>query len=153
MRRITKVVLLSRMTSYSIIIFMALALRSLSISAQSSSDIENKLAVMSSAVHALDSSEQMLLSRPLPATSEKVSVASFTVHRQKSSLLLHLRQAHNKVELQVINSMGDVVQTTSPDDISSGFYELPVLSQPHEPGLYVVKLVVNERVIMFRTRR
>ena len=84
---------------------------------------------------------------------ERLPAGSFTLHRQKASLLLHLKDNHNQVALQVTNAVGNIVQTSPEIYSAGGFYELSILSNHSESGIYVVKLIVNEQVVIFRTVR
>lgn len=118
---------------------------------QSSLSLRNNLALLSTDIPARDSGAY---APPPPVYETKqAAAASFTLLPQENSFLLHLKSDHNHVTMLVIDSVGDIVQTVSPDAATGGFYELPVLDGPHEPGLYVIKLVINEQVVTFRTIR
>ena len=82
---------------------------------------------------------------------EQPSAASFTLHRQDASILLHLKTHQNQVVVHITNAVGNVVQILSEENISGGFYELPILNKQTKPGIYVVKLIINEQVVTFQT--
>lgn len=82
-----------------------------------------------------------------------VGTASFALHLQASSVLLHLKKDHNQVTLQVINAIGNTVQISSEENLSVGFYELPVLDPGLPSGIYMVKMVINEHVSTFQAVR
>ena len=157
MLRITKVILWVRMIEKLTLLFVVLLGGTLSVAAQSGLtqprlDSSDNIAMATTKTRSLSSEEYACtLSSPVPLTTQQVPTGSFAVHRQEASLLLHLKNNHNQVILQVTNPVGNIVQASPKVVFSDGFYELPILDKPVGPGIYFVKLVVNEQVVTFRT--
>lgn len=83
--------------------------------------------------------------------ASSVASASFVLHHQGDAVLLHLKDRRNHVMLQVINAAGQVVQTTTHINLSSGFHELSLDTPPST--LCAFRLIVNQEVSVFSAIR
>ena len=156
MLRITKVVLLVRMANR-FILFLAFLLGGIlpllaqaRQDTQSSGSAESRIAMLATDSKSLNSEEYATAQSSATLPTGQILTNSFALHRQKNSLLLHLKDDHNQVSLQVTNAVGSIVQTSA-KNFTSGFYELPILNDRVAPGIYVIKLVINEQTITLRS--
>lgn len=87
---------------------------------------------------------------PSPPTERRAPV-SFALHRQADAVLLHLKDKRNYISLRISSPTGQEVQSITQTNLSGGFYELALPSRSANPGLYLLKLIVNHEVITFST--
>ncbi|MGB3850107.1 MAG: hypothetical protein WA958_09085 [Tunicatimonas sp.] len=85
------------------------------------------------------------------STATSLTSASFVLHHQGDAVLLHLKDKRNHVTLQVINAAGQVMQTTTQTNLTSGFHELTLRVPPST--LCALRLIVNQEVTVFSAIR